>query len=652
MSILPFLLFPLTLFISFYIPGIVIINPIEKKLTALQHLILSLITGCAAFLLVSYTVAFFQLPQLTFVFLIVCFLISCKIYFHTIVQLLSKKKKIKITIDYWIGIILLLGSVSFLAIMFFSGFPNAYGMKFIGINEIDGIIHLAYIKNQALHFLPQHPMLAEIPLRGYHFFYDFLLSRFALFYGFNAEDLYFRFFTFFISLLYGGSILLISQALTKNKIALRIIVFLAYFSHGTMSVLLLLQNNTNYLGISQPILLILDPSMVLGIALLITAMSIIPQIKERLFFAVITGIILGVLAQIKVYTGIIGIFTLVLYTIYILVKYKGKHVLHYFFAITITGLLTFFTFQINNGGSGSLIFAPLLFYQEYMRQPFLNALHWQQRKEIYDQYHNVPRQMQVLIEAIFFVWILNLGSRLILLTQINKLFRKTFWKDERSVLLFLATTVSIVIPSFFIQSHSVFNSVQFLWVTLVLLCIPAGIIWSKLFQKNILARVFVLLFIGLFSLIGTWYMQSMFFLRTDFLMIKPYQLQLYKYFADTVPPNSYIVLLPEVRITEKGAEIYYHKQPIIAAMTGRNVYYESELTPYVEPSIITQRKKNVETLFFATERCDEKEIISLLHKIGSHYIISDKKNNCLGSSRIKGVKVEAQGVNFYDIDVD
>jgi hypothetical protein len=287
-----------------------------------------------------------------------------------------------------------------------------------------------------------------------------------------------------------------------------------------------------------------------------------------------------------------------------------------------------------------------------MQQSFLSPLHWQQRREIYQTYHNIPRQIQLTFEAVTLMWFFNLGSRLILLTQINKLFRKDFWQNDLSVLLFFATTVSIIIPSLFIQSHSVFNSVQFLWIALVVLCIPTGIIWGKFFQKNIFTKCITVFFIGIFSVIGYWYVQTMFFLRNDSFTIKPYEIQLYKYFADIVPPNSFIIFLPEVKLSGKGKEIIYHKQPIIAAMTGRKVYYESEITPYVDPAILEQRQKKLEELFWATERCNEKEILTLLQKIGSHYVMTDKKNTCLGSPKLKGVKIEAQGINLYNIDTN
>ena len=606
-------------------------HPFEKY-------VLSWITGVSVFLLLSYALAFLELTPLLYIILAGFFIFS-------ILYKKSTAQKNKFKVDYWLVAILILGSLSFLSLMFFSGYQTNEGLQFIGVNSGDGIIHTAYIKSQSNIFPPEHPGLSGVPLRGYHFFYDFLLSRFVVLYKFTAEDLYFRLFPAFIALLFGGSSLLLLKSMYANILAHRIGLFLLYFGQSTISLLYLFKHDRGIPELIQSALLILDPSVVLGTSLAATVIYLIPKIDKKIGYALIAGIILGVITQIKVYTGIIGIATLVLFTMYRLVTKRmlGNYILSLFIA----GLLTLITFGLNNFGNGSLVFAPLLFYEQYMEQSFFDSTHWGVKKILFKENNNVIRLLILYAEGIAIFWLFNLGAKLVLFLRLSAIFKKSFWTNDSYVAFLFAIGSGIILPSFFIQSRSVFDIVQFLWVTVTLLAIPAGIIWADIFKKSVLFKTVSLCTILTFSVVGSAYNIYPYLASHNPLRIKQADVNIYNRIAEHIPLNSSVIFLPERQIINSKTEYSWPHLPLLAAMIGRPMYLEGHITPYVSPDTIKERENNIISLHNTLTRCDEKEVIKQLKQIGSFYILSTKPNVCLNSNKIKGVKLSFKTINFY-----
>lgn len=234
------ILFTFAAIISFYIPGYVLLNLLNAKLKKFELTISSWIIGVCLFLLTTYLLAWVNATEYSLIVISIFFFVYLyKIRFifsktqpgiwKNVAQWLIKYQK---NLDYLSIIIVILGSISFLTITMLSGLETRNGIKFYGLNSVDGIEHLARIKNLAQFFPPTHPGLAGVRLNGYHYFYDFLVSRFVLLFHFKAEDLYFRLFPFLIYLFYGGAFYLIASYITKQKIEKAMVIFFVYFVYA------------------------------------------------------------------------------------------------------------------------------------------------------------------------------------------------------------------------------------------------------------------------------------------------------------------------------------------------------------------------------------------------------------------------------------
>jgi len=619
MMFIYWLLFIVCAIFSFYIPGKIFINFLKLSLRPFDSFIISWFIGISLFLFGTYLFSWIQLSQ---IYLFV--LIALNVY------ALLKKRKILFKfekLDYWSLFIVVLGSLSFLYVMYFSGFITNVGIQFIGVNGQDGIRHIAYIKSQVNIFPPQHPGMAGVDLKGFHYFYDFLLAKFSQFYLFSVEDLYFRFFPLLISVLYGFSFYFLSRKLTSSLNASRLILFFAYFAQSFSVILFLLNNkiDLSYSPIVHPIGLIINPFIVLAIGMLITGLALLPEIKKSFKYAIIVGIIFGVLSQIKVYAGIIAIGAIIIYSLYILLRFRKKYFFNYIVLLVTTALITAVTFLPNNFRQGGLVFYPLEFYRHYISSHGFESLNWDIRRVIFEQHNNYPRLIILYLEAIAIFWIYNLGISSITLLKIKSLFKKKFWLNDFNFIISLSIVIPILIASFFLQSVSAFDTVQFLWITIPLFGIPAGIVLAKLIKKNKRMGYVIIFLIIVFSLPGN----VDFLLKYSPVNIQPVadkkQLNFFNNVNKAIPPKSFLIYIPKENLSNKNS---FGGVPVISALSGIGVYLEGGNLPNKLDNVFKERLNNLVNLDKAISICDKKAIKQKLSEIGSRYILSENKYPC------------------------
>ncbi len=634
MILITFFLFFIACIFSFYIPGLVFVDILKLKLKKGPAFIISWAAGICIFILLTYLLAWIDAFYGVFAVLFFC-----------LIYILRKKITLSAVplknIDHFAIFIILLGSIAFLSITFFSGMKTANGFQFIRVNSIDGIVHIANINNQIIFFPPRHPGLSGIEFKGYHYFYDFLLSRFALFYHFSSFDLLFRFFPILISLLYGGSFYLISSSITNDKVKRLMVIFLAYFSQG--AAFLLLPFNKNYDvaqdgQLVQSIGLILDPSIVLGIIILLVGVFLLPKIKDSWKYGLLAGLMIGLLSQVKIYAGITGICCLIIYSFFIFLRYKKIYIFNYLPAVFVAGILTVITYFPNNFGVGSLVYAPLLIYHHYMEQPTFARFQWEYKRVIYEQHHNIIRIIQLYIEAIAAFWIINLGIRIFPLFFIKRIINKKFWTNDNNIILMTIILISVIIPSFFIQSLSVFDILQFGWIMLAILAIPTGLVLGDIVQgKNTFLKGIVFLFFLIIAIQNAYYMFLYIFpLHSDVYIVSQKETRFYGKISEIVPQKSFIATLEE------------NYMPLVAGLTGRSTYYEKEVISYPLDDIYNERKNNLIKLKNSIDNCNYGEINNQMHKINIKYLIAPFTSLCLARNPSIKEYFTTDKVAFYE----
>ncbi len=648
--LLGYALFAISLYISFFIPGNLFLSILCNKKeegSDFTNFVLSWTYGIALFLLGIYFTAYLKL---NFAYLIIIALCTV-IYFVRKIWL--KKlfpKRIEIT-DKWSFALILIGSISFTSLMFFSGFPVKNGLQFIDVNAVDGIRHVGLITDQIIHFPPQEPYLAGQTLRGFHYFYDLMLSRFSLFYGFQVSDLYFRYFPLFISLIYGIGVAFITGKLTKNVGARRFVLLFAYFSQSSIVLIWPFIKSISIVddAIVQPMGLILNPFTVLSLGLLFVALGILPLIKKSWKYALIAGIVIGVMSEIKVYSGIIALSCMSLYCLYLLIRFKKKYISSLTLLFITAVILTTVTFLPNNAGSGGFIFAPLLFYNHYLQTDIFSSLQWGSRLIVYQARNNILGIVFLYTISIFIFVLLNFGLRLILLFKIKNLLSKNFWKSDMNFILFWSILIPILIASFFIQSVSVFDTVQFFWIAISIISVPSGIVLFSIYKRTS-RKLIMMILIFLVTIPGIFAVEYKYIFSSSRVIVNSQDLEVLKKVTAIVPSNAFITLLPpSPSILDDTSYVFPTGTPFVSALTKRQVYFEEGGLPATDDKILQERQAQIQKLRHALDGCDNALIRTIIIQIDSPYVVAIGNYPCLaGTFEIeKQAGSQKGGIYFY-----
>jgi len=643
--LITFPLFLLASFASFFIPGFFIIGKLKLKFSETEKHSLSWILGLSIFILATYALSWIGLSYVYL--LLIFFLLFYSIFKKDIRDKVIHNLNSIFKEDRIALLIILLGSILMSSVMFFSGLRTDEGMQFFGVNAADGIRHIAYTKVMKHSFPPMHPGFADVELRGFHYFYDFMLAKFSTYFVFLIEDLYFRMFPFLISVMYGLTFYVLGGKFTNSQFQKRLILFFLYFSQGSVVVMLTLGLANSLDGaIVQPLGLIVNPFSILSMALFAQGIILIPDVKKSWKVALVAGVILGILSQMKVYIGLVGIVCVILYSTYLLIRFRKKYLITSLILLATTGFTTMFTFLPNNFGSGGLIFAPFIYYQHYMQTGLLAPFHWEIKRQIFFQDSNYLRIIFLYIQAVIIFFAVNLGARLVILLKVRSLFSKEFYKNDFNPLLLISIITLLILGSFFVQTVSMFDTVQFFWLALVVLAIPSGIVWGDILQKNkVLKTLGVTLLVAISAPIIYHYTATYFPLSRAFV-IPERSIEILERLSKP-EEGEYIVVLPE-KVREREQTTYnYPPVPLVSAVSGYPTYLEGGEIPHQFEDLQKNREYMVNELLKAFEECGEEKIIEISKKINTKQIVSFTPYECIATSSVVRSAKISEEIGLY-----
>ncbi len=637
----------LTLFIVltivlFFLPGRAVLYFFQIPLAKRDEFILSWCIGLACFIIVSYIFAWLQAPYLV---LLTFFAIDFVFLYR-----LLRFKQLPLLYSYRLNPLVLItvvtGALIHLSITFFSGWYGNRGLQFIGVNAIDGLTHLSYIHALMNSFPPKNLAFAGVELRGYHYFYDFLLSRFTLFFNFPLYDLYFRMFPFFLSCLF-GSVFYVWARLFTHKRVVACFVLIFVFTLQSFTPLFTYHYALFYSGLFYGVGLLLNPPLVLSLIFLLSGLFFLPKILEKRGYVILTALFLGLLSQIKVYAGFIGILALVVYCLVLFFKRRSLSTsIVTFITCVLTALLTYFTFVINNSGTVTLVWAPLVFYDHFMRQWFFHEWNWEQRRVIFLEHSNIPRLIILYAEALSVFWIINLGTKLVMLKDIRNMFSLSFWRNPYVLILVVCFLVPLIMISFFIQSVSIFDITQFMWIGMILLSIPAGISLGNLFvARGYIVKTICLLLVGLLAGVEIYlHLKGYVFEPTGIFLSKDQESVLMT-LKKTVSETQYVTVLP--RYDEVTKDLDWGQRGLIGPIAGRTAYLETISTVFDFGKEHDVRKQNLRDLRASLLNCDTSKVSEVMNRIGTQYLLAFESYTCLQSGNMAAPVKTAQGLYFY-----
>ncbi len=595
----------------------------------------ALASGMCIFLLVSYLLAWVHAAFLG------CFgmlLLSASEVF----QLFRSKKKIKIRNLFTIELLIIFfGSFAMAYLMWWSGMPTNNGLAFYSINATDAIYHLSLIGNLIYHFPPTHAGLEGISLRGYHFFYDFLLANFSKTFGFSTLDLYFRLFPFFIAFFYGIAGFALAKFLQIDKLSTKIFLFLLYFADGFGFFVTEYFHSIYSTGIIQSIAHILDPNVIFSVGILFCSVVLIFNVKS-ISQLILTAIAIGVLPDIKIYTAVIIFGALFITALFALVRdKKWIYIKTLFLSSVIAGIV----YLPINYGAGKLVFAPFLLYKHFMESAFLfSNFQWAYKYQFYSYHENYFRLASLLLIAVFLFFLPSLGLRLIALGYAPKLLQKKFYTLPH-VFWLSAISITFIIPTFFIQNISVFVIIQFLWFGYILLLLPTGSMFGQLLNNAYMPVI--ALFFGILIFLS---MQNIIISIKTFTQNPTYismqMVSMGNFIKKEIPQDKNLMMLNRVRRENTNIDMY--NVPIVSALSMHSMYYEPEVLDFNGmEQIVNQRKNIIDQIQKITYTCDvpaevNKKIDTIMKHTNNQYILAFINTSCFDKLQ-SFIKIHKEG---------
>jgi len=499
-------------------------------------------------------------------------------------------------------LLILAGAVTWSSTMVKSGLLYKYGMGFWGPNGHDGIWHIALIKSLAKGSWDM-PVFAGSALQNYHFGYDLLLAGVSRLTSVNPITLYFQVFPPILALLIGILTYKLVLGWKNSRPQALWATFFVYFGGSFGWIVSLLR--TGKLGgesmfwAQQGISTLINPPFALSLVLLLVGLIILLKKKKRTLDYIFAVFVFGVLIQVKAYAGILALGALALAGVYRLVKKEGKDILLVFAGSLILSLVLFL--PLNKGAGGLLVFRPFWFLETMMG--LSDRVGWDRYYSAMVNWrlgNNWFKAVPAYIVALAIFWGGNLGTRAIkeiLVLRWLKNVRKIDWLE---VLFTSVIVAGVVLPMFFLQEGTPWNTIQFVYYSLFASGILAGIVLGDITEKLggykawALGVVIVLLTIP--TTIGT--LEHYLPTRPP-SMVPSGELEALEFLSRQ--PDGVVLTFPFDREKARAAEanpprpLYlYESTAYVSALSGKSVYLEDEVNLDITGYPWRERKEEVE----------------------------------------------------------
>ena len=376
-------------------------------------------------------------------------------------------------------ILVVVGTIVWSVTMVKSGLVYSYGMGFWGPNGHDGVWHIALIESLSKGTW-QMPVFSGEIIKNYHIGFDLLVAWIHKITFIPVKTLYFQIIPPILALLTGIFSYKFVYTWRRSRPQAFWATFFVYFG-GSLGWIVTLVRNGMVGGESlfwsqQSISTLINPPFALSILLMFLGLQLLIKGVKRNDKKLLTVVtfIFGILIQIKVYAGLLALGALLLTGMWNMVKRRGITVMKVFSGALIVSLLLFL--PVSRGASSTVVFKPFWFLETMMG--FSDRFYWPRFAEAMVNYKlagNLIKGIPAYTVAFFIFIIGNFGTRLVKDIWIFKKlkdFKNLYFVD---VFIFSVIAVGIILPMFYVQRGTPWNTIQFMYYSLMFSGILAGV---------------------------------------------------------------------------------------------------------------------------------------------------------------------------------
>lgn len=512
--------------------------------------------------------------------------------------------------------LIFLGSFTWSLTMVKSGLVFPYGMGFWGPNGHDGVWHIALTQGLAKGSW-QMPVFTGESIKNYHIGFDLILASFNKLTFIPIHNLYFQILPPIFAFLVGYFAYKFVFEWRKSASQAFWATFFVYFGGSWGWIVTLLRGEglggESIFWSQQSISTLINPPFALSLILIFSGLWILIKglkTKDRKLLAIST-FLFGALIQVKVYAGILISAGLFVAGFWEMLKGKGISLIKVFTGSLILSILLFS--PVSRGIEQNLILKPFWFLETMMSFP--DRVGWQKFGQAMVDYKlsgNWLKAIFAYLLAFVIFWFGNLGTRIIKEPQYFRHLRNFKALTYLEVFMYAIVGLGLLITTFFIQSGTPWNTIQFMYYSLVFSGILAGIYLggyfdnlektrgrTMIYHSRKMATAFFILILTLPTTIGTLkhYLPS----RPPAKISKE-ELEALEFLSKQ--PDGVVLTQPFNKeaalaaVSSPPRPLYlYESTAYVSAFSGKPVYLEDEVNLEITGYDWRQRKKAVEEFY-------------------------------------------------------
>ncbi|MEK7168639.1 MAG: hypothetical protein AAB778_01375 [Patescibacteria group bacterium] len=465
-------------------------------------------------------------------------------------------------------LIILLGSLIWSLTMIRSGLNYSYGVGFWGANGHDGVWHLALSESLSAGSF-ENPIFAGEALKNYHFGFDLMLALINQVTKIPINYLYFQILPPIFALLIGYLVFSFVLNWRGSRTEAIWATAFVYFSGGFGFLITFLRDRV-FTGESmfwsqQAASTLINPPF--AMSLIFILLGLIPLQKKNLFLSIL---FFGLLIQIKVYAGLLVLGGLFCASLFELFSKRYSLITKIFLGTLIFSLVIFLPF--NKNPQSMIVWQPFWFLETMMS--YSDRLGWERfysAMTTYKMGHIWIKGILAYTTAFIIFVIGNMGLRVIGFYAIKRV-------KIDSLLVFIVSIclAGVIIPMFFVQSGTPWNTIQFFFYYLFFFAIFAGIVMSQ-----IKSRFKYIIFV-IFAIFSSWSTLQHYLPKMPQAIISNDEIEALNFLSRQ--PQGIVLTYPFDSDKAKAANsnpprplYFYDSTAYVAAYSGKQVFLEDEV---------------------------------------------------------------------------
>lgn len=498
------------------------------------------------------------------------------------------------------------------------------GWGFWGANGHDALWHLSLINNFANGNFG-NPVFAGFPLQNYHIGFDLMLSWIVRLAGISGSMLYFQIIPPVLAVLVGVLTYKFVYLWRKSKNEALLSTFFVYFG-GSFGWVVSLFRGQGWGGESmfwsmQSISTLINPPFAASIVLVLAGLIFMLKNEEKpklinIFLAILC---FGLLSGIKIYGSLLVLTALLIVGVYSLIINYQSSVIKTFAGTLAVSILLYV--PLNGLSSSLIVWKPFWFLESMVA--LSDRVNWQKFYSAMTTY----RMGSIWIKAIvaysfaFIIFVVgNLGTRIISLGALKREIKNIKKINTIGLILFIVVLAGIVVPTFFVQKGTAWNTIQFLYYSLFFAGIFAGISLGKFIENSKLNTyiIYSIVVVIVLLTIPTTISSLRNYIGKPQSILPKSELEALTFLKKE--PSGIVLTYPYIKenLDSYPTPLYlYTTTAYVSAYSGKPVFLEDEMNLGIMQYSFEERRESVES-FLST--LNEKEAYDFLRKNNIKYV--------------------------------